>query len=388
MDKIKPAIVAVGYNRIESLKRLLVSLNEAVYPDEDIPLIVSIDRSDVFEDVRRTAEQTGWKHGKMDIRVAEERLGLRKHILRCGDLSAEYGAVIILEDDLIVAANFYTYVQQALAYSESIPESAGIALYSHAWNEHTDYHFQPQPNGCDTYLGQFSVTWGQCWSAAQWQAFKQWYLEHEDRLAVTPAVPADIGTWGDQSWGKYFVCYIVDTGRYYIMPYTALSTNCSEVGEHNGIVNATYQVVLMDCPDKQYRFPAPGKAVKYDIFFERVLGPGVLIHGIPAADICMDLNASHTDPRGKRFLLTTRRFRDRKPLCSWGMQLRPIEQNVLKNIPGNDIFLYPCRPDESFPPAEPTLARIEYESYNTGWRRALKYSGRNIVQMVKGIIEG
>ena len=388
MDKYKPAIVAVGYNRISSMKRLLVSLNEAVYPEEDIPLIVSIDRSDVFDDVRKAAEETGWKHGTLDIRVAEERLGLRKHILRCGDLSAQYGAVIILEDDLIVARNFYSYVQQALAYSKDVPESAGIALYSHAWNEHTDYHFQPQPNGYDTYLGQFSVTWGQCWSAEQWQAFRTWYLEHEGKLEVTPAVPADIASWGDQSWGKYFVCYIAETGKYYIMPYTALSTNCSEVGEHNGIVNATYQVVLMDCEDKVYNFPKPEEAVRYDIFFERVLEPSVIIHNIPASEICMDLNASHTDTRGKKYILTTRKMKDRRPLCSWGLALRPIEQNVLRNIPGNEIFLYPCAKDETFPPAEPSLSRIEYESYNTGWKRALKYSGLNVVQMVKGIIEG
>ena len=55
MTEIKPVIVAVGYNRPDSLKRLISSLNQAVYPSEDITLIVSIDRSDIWEEVRKAA---------------------------------------------------------------------------------------------------------------------------------------------------------------------------------------------------------------------------------------------------------------------------------------------------------------------------------------------
>ena len=38
---IKPAIVVVGYNRPQSIKRLLESICEANYPFDDITLIVS-----------------------------------------------------------------------------------------------------------------------------------------------------------------------------------------------------------------------------------------------------------------------------------------------------------------------------------------------------------
>ena len=392
MTEIKPVIVAVGYNRPDSLKRLMISLNQAVYPSEDITLIVSIDRSDIWEEVQKAAESTGWKHGTLDIRVAPERLGLRKHILRCGDLSQEYGAAIILEDDLIVARNFYTYVQQALSFYENDPKTAGISLYSHAWNEHMDFHFMPQQNGYDTYFGQFSCTWGQCWSKDQWSSFKNWYLEHEDKLTVNSAIPEDIEHWGDRSWGKYFVYYLVETGRYYVMPYTALSTNCSEIGEHNGHVNATYQVMLMECDHKDYRFPLYQDAVKYDIFFERVFDPAVTLFSISSDDICINLNGSHRDTMNKPYLLTSVKDDRFRLIRSFGMQLRPIEQNILKDIPGSSLYLYQIPSDmknvQLNVKQNVSDARGEYESYNFGWKRALKYSRSDFIRMIKGIIEG
>ena len=44
-NMIKPAIIVIAYNREESLKRLLTSLNNAIYESDDITLIISIDKS-------------------------------------------------------------------------------------------------------------------------------------------------------------------------------------------------------------------------------------------------------------------------------------------------------------------------------------------------------
>ena len=102
----RPAIVAVGYNRPESMKRLLRSIGEAHYEWDDIPLIISIDKSDVKE-VQEIAEAFEWKYGAKRVSLHRERLGLRNHILECGDYAIQYGAVIILEDDREVAPDFY-----------------------------------------------------------------------------------------------------------------------------------------------------------------------------------------------------------------------------------------------------------------------------------------
>ena len=49
LNKDKVAIVVVGYNRIKSIRRLLNSLLVAKYPNDDVPLVISIDCSGDLE---------------------------------------------------------------------------------------------------------------------------------------------------------------------------------------------------------------------------------------------------------------------------------------------------------------------------------------------------
>ena len=230
MKNIKPAIVAVGYNRPDCMKRLITGINEAYYPYDDVTLIVSIDESDRSNEVEEAARNVGWNHGEMIIRRFEQRQGLRNHILQCGDLSEKYDAVIILEDDLMVSRSYYSYVLQCLDQYGEDERIAGISLYSHAWNGYANVEFQPVNNGYDAYFGQFSITWGECWTKQQWNGFRTWYAQHQDKLTAYTKLPKDIEYWGDKSWGKYFAYYIVEMNLFYIIPYVSLSTNYSEVG--------------------------------------------------------------------------------------------------------------------------------------------------------------
>ena len=66
-NMIKPAIIVIAYNREESLKRLLTSLNNAIYESDDITLIISIDKSDnekVYKDV--LIYRNGYKLTELD----------------------------------------------------------------------------------------------------------------------------------------------------------------------------------------------------------------------------------------------------------------------------------------------------------------------------------
>ena len=64
INRSKTAVVVVGYNRLASLRRLLSSLENAVYPSSDIPLVMSIDASGdtLLYDFVRNYE---WGHGNM-----------------------------------------------------------------------------------------------------------------------------------------------------------------------------------------------------------------------------------------------------------------------------------------------------------------------------------
>ena len=98
----KITIVVVGYNRADAMERVLHSLSRAQYDYTDIRLVVSIDHSG-NEEVVHTAEAFEWKYGEKEVIYRPERLGLRKHIISCGDMTEKYDTVMILEDDIYVS---------------------------------------------------------------------------------------------------------------------------------------------------------------------------------------------------------------------------------------------------------------------------------------------
>ena len=125
----KIGIVAIGYNRIDSLKRLLESLNRAYYPTSDIELIISIDNSGK-DDVVNFSKSFEWKYGKKTVVTYPERQGLRKHILHCGDFVESFDAIVVLEDDLVVSPSFYTYAQSVCDKYIDNQDLAGFSLYN------------------------------------------------------------------------------------------------------------------------------------------------------------------------------------------------------------------------------------------------------------------
>ena len=168
-----PAIVIIAYNRPHCLKRLLASLQKATFPQEPTTLIISIDKSDEPQ-VLELAQDFNWKNGEKRIIRHEERLGLMEHQLRCGDLTTEFGAAIVLEDDIVVSPCFYNYAQTALTFYEDHSKIGGVSLYHYEISENEFYPFQPIDDGGDTYFMQFAASWGRAWTAKQWTEYREW----------------------------------------------------------------------------------------------------------------------------------------------------------------------------------------------------------------------
>jgi GT2 family glycosyltransferase len=101
---MKPVIIILAYNRPTSLRRLLGSIELAEYPD-GVKLIISLEGG-VSNSVREIANNFVSKKIAVSVVQHPTRLGLRKHVIACGDMALEQGSVIILEDDLIVDKYF------------------------------------------------------------------------------------------------------------------------------------------------------------------------------------------------------------------------------------------------------------------------------------------
>ena len=170
---IKPAICCLGYNRPNSMRRLLKSIGMARYNCEDITLIISIDECGESDKVQKVAEEFNWNYGDKIIKRYPERMGVKKHTMAIGDLSQIYGAVIYLEDDIVVAPGFYSFTYEAVNRYKDIEDVFGVALYNQRWLSTAQSEFIPAYKGHDIYYFSGDISWGQCWMAKQWKLFRK-----------------------------------------------------------------------------------------------------------------------------------------------------------------------------------------------------------------------
>ncbi len=330
----KITLVVVGYNRADSIRRILYSLSRADYSYSNIRLVISLDYSG-NEEVSRSAEDFEWKYGEKIVLCHPERLGLRRHIISCGDLTEKYGAVMILEDDLYVSPDFYNYAMRALdKYGEHL-QIAGIALSTKRELLESTFPFFPLRNGYDVFFQQFATSWGQVWNERMWSTFREWYGRHPE-LPWHKDVPESVLNYPETSWAKFYQTYIVDTGKYFVYSYDSLTTNFGDAGQHFGSVSSSAQSVLF-YGKRDYRMPEFENGIKYDIYGEPVGLGGYL--GVPEEELTCDMWGRKRKEAYRRYVLSCRRlpYKVRK---TFGMQMKPMELNVMEEIQGEGLFLY------------------------------------------------
>ena len=362
------AIVAVGYNRPDSIEQLLQSLLCADYAGDRVDLVVSLDKGQRQQEIKSVAEKINWPHGEKTIRTFPDRQGLRAHIIQCGDLTEKYDAVVVLEDDLIVASHFYSYVRQAVSRYSEDDNIAGISLYKHQTHPGVNRPFEPVNNGFDIYMQQFAMSWGQCWTRKMWQSFRAWYNDNIDKdLAEGNILPAYISHWNKQSWLKYYMRYIVEKDKYFIYPYFSLTTNASDAGEHCRIPNNDFQVSLQE-GDLQYRFPSFEQAVKYDVFFERVGIEDKVFSGLKGKKL-LDLYGNRTNYGDARYLISTKALPYRV-VRKAQLRYRPVEINAIMPSDGEGIYVYDLRESATKPKInKDILSRYDVRSLH--WKKTL-----------------
>jgi len=362
------AIIAVGYNRPDSMKQLLQSLLRVDYLGMQVDLIISIDRGQRQSEIVEVAEGLVWNVGNKKLRVFPERQGLRSHIIQCGDYTEEYDAVVVLEDDLLVSPAFFSYVIQALRFYSNDAKIAGISLYRHYIHPGVNRPFEPENNGFDTFLMQYAMSWGQCWTREMWKGFRRWYGENDNAdLSRDSKLPRYISNWNSHSWLKYYMRYIVETDKYFVYPYFSLTTNESILGEHCHIPNNDYQVPMQEVP-RDYSFSSFNEAVKYDVFFER---KGIESYVFP--DLCgrkvMDLYGCRDDFDGAQYILSTRSL-PFKLIQRIQLKYRPIEKNCIDPTDGDGIILYDARIQSKCPKLKKVFL-IRYDVKNLHWKKLL-----------------
>lgn len=371
---MKPfAVIAVGYNRPDCMLRLLSSLNNADYYGDRVPLIISIDNSG-NNDVIQVAENFEWKHGDKLIKTYPERLGLRKHILTCGDLTEEYQHIAIFEDDLYVSESFYYFAKTAAEFYNYDDRIAGVALYSHMWNVGCNRPFAPINDQYDVFFMQYACSWGQVWSKDKWSKFIKWYKENEEEFLSSPHIPENVVGWSANSWLKYHIKYCIETNRFFVYPRASLSTNFSSKGQHNTKNSNGYQVPLQFEFRREYILPSFDESfAKYDAFFEFINISNYL--GLNNSDVCVDLFGMKNNNLNQRYWLTVKSA-DYKIIQLFDMSMRPQEMNVIYKINGNEIRLYDTsikNSNKKIKKSRKKIMEVEYDIKNISYKTLLKY---------------
>lgn len=344
IDKSKiilPAICCIGYNRPESMRRLLTSVINAVYDDDNIPLIISIDESNKSDEVEAVARSFEWKHGEMIIKRYPQRMGLKEHCLRCGDLSIEYGALIFLEDDVTVAPGYYRYTKAAVNYYRGHQHVFAISLYSIKYNQSIACDFIPSHIGYDTYFLRGELSHGHCWMGESWKRFRKWKEQNEQTvISYNKDMPKTVYSWNPKtSWSRYVMFYLLDNDDYYVNPYFSYATNMSEVGVHAAKTTDICQIPLTQSTQKDFKFARLEEGVRYDSFLERLDFFSDKIAGINLDKICLDLNGMRYDWSGYKYLLSIKDL-EYKVIEKYGINMEPVENNIIYGCKGDAIKLY------------------------------------------------
>lgn len=340
LQATSPAIVIVAFERPDALARLLRSVALADYEKcGEVPLVISLDGAG-SPAVRAEAARFEWEHGPLRVIEHEERLGLRRHVLACGDLVDEYEAVIVLEDDLFVSPGFYRYAIQAREFYAGDDRIAGISLYADDYNEYARLRFQPLDDGFDNHFIKTASSRGQLFTREQWHGFRGWLRAGDDSPGL--GVPAAVAAWPASSWKKDFIRYLSATDRYFVYPRTSFSTNFGDAGTHYPRATGLWQVPLQlgapAAPQPRFSRLEDSLAV-YDEHYEfdpsrmRRLAPW-----LAEFDFECDFYGTKDPTRSPAELLLSVRSCDR-PVRSFSFELVPAEANVIHDVRGHFFAL-------------------------------------------------
>ena len=333
---IEPAIIVIAYNREKSLSRLLKSIAEANYSSDNITLHISIDASE-NRAVKQVADDFEWKYGEKVIDLKATNIGLLKHVLECGELTNKYESIIVLEDDLYVAPNFYNYAIQANDFYAEDEKIAGVSLYTYSTEENNFYPFEPIREKGDVHFIQVASSWGQSWNKTQWSKFIVWLNESsKDKESLLPDY---ILNWGSNSWKKLFINYLIDTDRYFVFPNTSYSTNFEDEGTHAS--NTGLFQVQLNYSDKTPHLLAflDSNAI-YDAYFElKSTCLKKLNTSLSEFDFEVDIYGEKPIESVKSEYILSSRL-GTNSIKSFGARMKPLLQNVLAEIEGAEIGLY------------------------------------------------
>jgi hypothetical protein len=329
-------ITVVAFNKVKSLSRLLMSLNNIVIPSNlNVDLSFCIDGGG-DEEVIKLAKEFLWHGTDKSISVKNTNLGLKKNIYAAMKSGLGYDAIIILEDDLFVSPQLLKYVGSILDNSELTESVAGYSLYAPNFNETAYCSFKPISDNNDIYFMKVPSSWGQFYTKTQLAEYFNWY-DSNTQIDET-FLPPNVARWSDRSWKKEFFAYLIYTNKYFVYPKCSLTTNYADAGEHHK-GSDIYQVpLLMELSELQFANQTNQVAV-YDEYYEiEAVCINRQVDELKNYDYTVDLYGYKKLIKNNEYILST--VKQGNPVMTWDNSLIPLEMNVIYGVKGTGVYLY------------------------------------------------
>lgn len=327
------AIIILGYRRLYSLQRLLKSLLEAalvVEKNEPFELVISFDEGS-DEGAIRFCKNFFSQHFNIKVVVHESKLGPDKHNLWAMEQSESQGAVLILEDDLMVSPSLFYYALNALHFYRNDDQIAGIGLYNFERNLVCNYPFHKLQDGSDSYYYQKATSWGLLVTNTQWQGFKN-FKQNLNEIDL----PSVYSHWSDEVWEKKFNAYLIQEKKYFVHPHISLTTNFGELGVHvnKKIYRHAFQSLIQQGVQQSFHFLELNKSkAVYDAY-----GEPVKVSGFKEGEITCDiLGARNLSKVKTKYILTSRHCKE--SIEGYALDLVPPELNVSHHLRGVDLVV-------------------------------------------------
>lgn len=196
-----------------------------------------------------------------------KNLGLKKHVLACGDIGSSYDMFIMLEEDIVVSPYFLDYAQKAMICYRDSADVCGISLYSYDVKEIDKQPLYVINDGYDVFFMQFPSSWGQVWSSKHWSQFRSWLVMNDSDALGDEYTPSYILKWPSSSWKKQYARYMAHTNKYFVFPRVGLTTNYGAHGQNHSLIHNLFATQLL-LGERSWAFPSFSKGVKYNAKFE------------------------------------------------------------------------------------------------------------------------
>lgn len=230
-------VVLFAYNRPEHTAKTLAFLQQCNL-SEKTPLVVYLDGIKNIDDHGKQALILENLHNishlkcfySLVIKQREYNLGLTENIISgIGEVMAEYGRAIILEDDVLVAPSFLEYMNDALDFYKNEP----MVWHISGWNFPVEVGGLPS-----TFLWRTALGWGWATWADRWNYYErdpQALIDEFDEVGIQNFNIYGSYNFWDQvisnatgkisTWAVFWYATIFKNGGLCLNPIRAMTTN-------------------------------------------------------------------------------------------------------------------------------------------------------------------